>query len=42
MIALWLDGPRLRMGLSRMKPSALGLDGWSLADLRSLLDRLHG
>ena len=25
-----------------MKPSALGLDGWSLADLRSLPDRLPG
>ena len=25
-----------------MKPSALGLDGWSLADLRSLPDRLLG
>ena len=42
MIALQLDGPRLRKGLSRMKPSALGLDGWSLADLRSLPDRLPG
>ena len=42
MIASQLDGPRLRKGLSRMKPSALGLDGWSLADLRSLPDRLLG
>ena len=42
MIALRLDGPRLRKGLSRMKPSALGLDGWSLTDLRSLSDRLLG
>ena len=42
MLALQLDGPRLRKGLSRMKPSALGLDGWSLADLRSLPDRLLG
>ena len=42
MIASRLDGPRLRKGLSRMKPSALGLDGWSLADLRSLPDRLLG
>ena len=37
-----LDGPRLPKGLSRMKPSALGLDGCSRADLRSLLDRLLG
>ena len=37
-----LDGPRLCKGLSRMKPSALGLDGWTLADLRSLPDRLLG
>ena len=42
MLASQLDGPRLRKGLSRMKPSALGLDGWSLADLRSLPDRLPG
>ena len=42
MIASRLDGPRLREGLSRMKPSAQGLDGWSLADLRSLPDRLLG
>ena len=42
MIASRLDCPRLRKGLSRMKPSALGLDGWSLADLRSLPDRLLG
>ena len=42
MIASRLNGPRLRKGLSRMKPSALGLDGWSLADLRSLPDRLLG
>ena len=42
MIASRLDGPRLRKGLSRMKPSALGLDGWSLADLRSFPDRLLG
>ena len=34
--------PCLRKGLSRMKPSALGLDGWSLADLRSLPNRLLG
>ena len=42
MIASRLDGPRLRKELSRMKPSALGLDGWSLAELRSLPDRLLG
>ena len=42
MIALRLDGCRLRKGLSRMKPSALGLDGWSLANLRSLPNRLLG
>ena len=42
MIAWRLDGPRLRKGLSRMKPLALGLDGWRLADLRSLHDRLLG
>ena len=41
-IASRLDGPRLRKGLSRMKPSALGLDGWSLANLRSFPDRLLG
>ena len=42
MIASRLDGPRLRKGLSRMKPLALGLGGWSLADLHSLPDRLLG
>ena len=42
MIASRLDGPSLRKGLSRMKPSAMGLDGWSLADLRSLPDMLLG
>ena len=42
MIASRLDGLRLRKGLSRMKPSALGLDGCSLADLRSLPDKLLG
>ena len=40
MLATRLDGPHLRKGLSRMKSSALGLDAWSLADLRSLPDRL--
>ena len=33
MIASRLDGPSLHKGLSRMKPSALRLNGWSLADL---------
>ena len=42
MSASQLDGPRLRKGLSRMKPSALGLHGWGLADLRSLPDRQLG
>ena len=42
MIASRLDGLRLRKGLSRMKPYALGLDGWSLADIRSLPDMLLG
>ena len=37
MIVSWPDGPRQRKGLS-----ALGLDGWSSADLRSLPDRLLG
>ena len=40
MIASQLDGPRLRKGLSRMKTSALGLDGWSLVDLHSVPDKL--
>ena len=40
MIASRVDGRHLRKGLSRMKPSALGLDGWSPADPRSLPDRL--
>ena len=35
-------GHRAGPGLSRMKPSALGLDGWSVADLRSLPDRQLG
>ena len=42
MIASQLHGPCLRKGLSCMKPSALGLDGWSVAGLRSLPDRLLG
>ena len=42
MIASRLVGSRLRKGPSRVKPSALGLDRWSLADLRSLPDMLPG
>ena len=42
MIASRLDGPCLHKGLSRMKPSALAQDGWSLADPRSFPDRLLG
>ena len=42
MIASRLNGRRLRKGLSRMKPLAPGLDGWSLVDLRSLHNRLLG
>ena len=33
-------GRRLRRALMRMHPSALGLDGWSLEDLRALPDQL--
>ena len=40
MVASQLTCRRLRRGLARMHPSALGLDGWSLADLRSLPDQL--
>ena len=40
MIASLIDGRRLHRGLSCMKPLALGLGGWSLADLRFLPDRL--
>ena len=42
MIASQLDALSLRKGLSHMKPSVLRLDGWSLANLRSLPDRLLG
>ena len=42
MVASQLTGPQLQQGLARMHPSALSLDGWSLADLRSLLDTLLG
>ena len=40
MIALRQDGCHLRKCLSRMKPSALGLDGWSPTDLRPTPNRL--
>ena len=40
MVASQLACRRLWRGLARMHPSALGLDGWSLADLRSLPDQL--
>ena len=39
-VASLQDGRRLRKGLSHMKPSAFGVDGWSLADLQCLSDRL--
>ena len=42
MLASQLDGPRLRKGLPRMRPSVLGLDGWSLEDIRSLPERVLG
>ena len=42
MIASRLHGPRLRKGLSCMKPSALGLEGWNVPDLRLLPNRLLG
>ena len=42
MIASQVDGRRRRKGLSCIKPSVLGLDGRSLADLRSLPDTLPG
>ena len=40
MISGPLTGRRLRRALMRMDPSALGLDGWSLEDLRALPDQL--
>ena len=40
MVASQLTCRRLRRGLVRMHPSALGVDGWSLPDLRSLPDQL--
>ena len=40
MISGPLTGRRLRRALMRMHPSALGLDGWSLEDLRALPDQL--
>ena len=36
-----LTGEKLCRRLRRMKPSALGLDGWSLGDLRALPRGLH-
>ena len=42
MTASRLDGPGLREALSCMRPSALGRDGRSLADLRSLCNKLLG
>ena len=42
MVASRLDGPRLCKGLSRMNHTMLGLERWSLADLRSVPDRLLG
>mmetsp|Transcript_64635 Transcript_64635/g.107098 ORF Transcript_64635/g.107098 Transcript_64635/m.107098 type:complete len:87 (+) Transcript_64635:360-620(+) len=35
-----LTGPYLRRRLMAMRPSAMGLDGWSLHDLRALPDRV--
>ena len=40
MISGPLTGRRLRRALMRMHPSAPGLDGWSLEDLRALPDQL--
>ena len=40
MISGPLTGRRLRRALMRMHPSALGLDDWSLEDLRALPDQL--
>ena len=40
MISGPLTGRRLQRALMRMHPSALGLDGWSLEDLRALPDQL--
>ena len=41
-IAVRLDGPRLRKAVSYMKPWALGLHGWDLADRHSLPDMVLG
>ena len=40
MLAKQLTGPYLRRRLMAMRPSAMGLDGWSLHDLRTLPDRV--
>ena len=40
MLAKQLTGPYLRRRLMAMRPSAMGLDGWSLQDLRALPDRV--
>ena len=39
MPATQLTGGLLRQRLRTMSPSSMGLDGWSLQDVRSLLDR---
>ena len=39
MLASQLTGGLLRKRLRAMSPSSMGLDGWSLQNLRSLLDR---
>ena len=40
MLAKQLTRPYLRRRLMAMRPSAMGLDGWSLQDLRALPDRV--
>ena len=40
MLAKQLTGPYLRRRLMAMRPSAMGLDGWSLQNLRALSDRV--
>ena len=40
MLASPLTGRRLRRALPQMRPSALGQDGWSLAELWALPDAL--
>ena len=39
-LAKQLTGPYLRRRLMAMRPSAMGLDGWSLEDLQALPDRV--